>query len=327
MACVLHRQAAMHASATLEGLPVQGRFEIVRKIGGGGASVVFEASREGERVALKLVDLRRSAARARFSKEVWIGSMFDHPSIVSVLEVGATSALGWIAMPMLEGRTLEQAQVDPSFTFEQRVAVVDRVARGLAHVHERGVLHCDVKPSNVFLAARDQIKILDFGAALFAHEALEPRETFYGTHRYVAPERIRGEPVDRRSDVFSLGVLAFEVLSGQLPWQAENLPALLFAMCDKPPMSFRRAARASRVAIPRPMIGRLAKVIEQALATDPRKRWGSMAAFLEAWSSAGGAVVAGAARLPAGATLASQHPLRRDRPAACERSRDEVTRC
>jgi serine/threonine-protein kinase len=188
--------------------------------------------------------------------------------------------------PLLERATLERVQADPRFTFEDRAAVIDRIARAIEEIHASSVIHCDIKPSNVFLTSGDGVKIFDFGASLFEHEGARPAEDwFHGTHRYAAPERIAAQPFDRRSDVFSLGVLVFEVLTGQLPWDAGTVPALLVAMCRTPPKSFRRAALARSFSIPRAMIDSLSDIVDRTLARDPNERFPSISAFLDAWRS------------------------------------------
>ncbi|MGC3996608.1 MAG: protein kinase [Anaeromyxobacter sp.] len=202
----------------LEPGQVVGRFELLREVGRGGFGVVFEArDRElGRLVAFKA--MRASRARADLEKplreEAEAAARLNHPNVVTLHDFGIHQGTPYLILELLRGETLQQRLRRGPLPAQEAVRVALAVARGLAHAHGEGVVHRDLKPGNVFLTAAGGVKILDFGLA----RLLDRASLAGGTPAYMAPEQLRGELGDARADVFGLGVLLFQALSGELPY-------------------------------------------------------------------------------------------------------------
>ncbi len=200
---------------------VIGRFELVRELGRGGFGVVWEAKdRElGRRVAFKAVrpGARRDLREERLLREAEAAAQLSHPNIVTLHDVGRSDSGPYLVLELLEGKTLAERLGEGGLTPREAVHVGGEVARGLAHAHGHGVVHRDLKPENVFLCRDGRVKVLDFGLAhAFGH-----RRQAGGTGGYMAPEQVEGAPEDERTDVWALGVMLFEMLSGRRPFAEE----------------------------------------------------------------------------------------------------------
>jgi serine/threonine protein kinase len=213
-----------------------GRYTIVGLVGTGGMGHVYQArDRELERlIALKLIRTDRASesaeaarARERLFREARAAAALEHVNVVSIFDIGVIDGSPFIAMEFVKGRSLRALVGDPAIGFEERVRWLLDIARALGAAHARGLVHRDVKPDNVMLRDDGVIKVLDFGIARPALTGQPPSEVapqegrMAGTPRYMAPEQLRGEPVDGRTDQFSWGVLAYEVLTGRRPWSGE----------------------------------------------------------------------------------------------------------
>jgi serine/threonine protein kinase len=216
-------------------------YQVEHLLGHGGNSAVYRALQEatGSTVALKVLTLQRhdlGAALARLEREARIGRRLVHPDIVPVLDFGQDGRRAWIAMELLDGFELTHALTDPSFRLKDRLDVVLRVAGALHYAHGQGVVHRDVKPSNIFMTREGGVRLLDFG---IAHVKVDLRLTrsgvIVGTPRYMAPEQVTGGEIDPRTDVFSLGVVLYQALTGALPWEADSIPKLIIAVATRPP--------------------------------------------------------------------------------------------
>ncbi|HET9599151.1 MAG TPA: protein kinase [Anaeromyxobacteraceae bacterium] len=202
---------------------VFGRFELVREVGRGGFGVVWEArDRElGRTVAFKAVAAGAAAPvrEERLLREAEAAARLSHPNVVTLHDVGRSEHGPYLVLELLRGQTLAERLRHGAMPVREAVRVALEVAKGLGHAHAQGVVHRDLTPGNVFLCSDGQVKILDLGLAhAFGHRKVEG-----GTPRYMAPEQRRGAPEDERSDVFSLGVILFQALSGALPF-AEDAP-------------------------------------------------------------------------------------------------------
>jgi serine/threonine protein kinase len=227
-------------------------YRILRRIGNGGMGVVYEAEdpRLGRHVAIKVLSdkfSKSSAAIERFQREACTASSLNHPNICTVHDVGEYAGSHFIVMELLEGMNLRQAILAGPLSPEKIFAYGIQIADGLEAAHKRGIVHRDIKPANLFVIERERIKILDFGLAkLFSREANErmPSETtfdedhstlesvtktgeFVGTVSYVSPEQARGQPLDHRTDLFSFGVVLYEMATGILPFRG-NTSAVVF---------------------------------------------------------------------------------------------------
>ncbi len=197
---------------------VVGRFELVRKLGQGGFGVVFEAFDRTLRraVAFKVVRMGGDLElkEERILREAEAAAQLSHPNIVTLHDVGHCNQGPYLVMELLRGRTLGERLLEGPLPIAEALAVAIEVAKGVAHAHARGVVHRDVTPGNVFLCDGGAVKVLDFGMAL----AFGRGRVHGGTVAYMAPEQWKGEPEDERTDVFALGVVLHEMLSGTRPF-------------------------------------------------------------------------------------------------------------
>jgi tRNA A-37 threonylcarbamoyl transferase component Bud32 len=228
-----------------------GPYEIVGMIGAGGMGQVYRARdpRLGRHVAIKT--LLGSGADAegvrRFETEARAAGTLDHPNLLVVYDVGRDRGVSYIVSELLEGETLRQRLRSGPVPEGQAIEYAAQIARGLAAAHERGIVHRDLKPENLLLTRDRGVKILDFGVAKLIHTAESDSPTavvdtvtapgiVVGTAGYMAPEQVRGQPIDHRADIFSLGVVLHEMLSGARPFQRDTAPETLTAILnDEPP--------------------------------------------------------------------------------------------
>ena len=259
-------------------------FRLKAVLGRGGVGSVYRADdRKGRDVALKIMPLEVDETRKkRFAQEASIGRLLRHPDIIRVYDTGQHENLGWISMEVLEGLELAPAMRDRAFDVRDRVRVIARVAGALHHAHERGVVHRDVKPSNIFLTNDGGVKLLDFGIARLKANKITKTGFIVGTPQYMAPEQITGTNIDGRADVFSLGVVAYELLTGALPWGGDNHTQIMMSICTKPPHPFDVAFAHLRVELPVEDLRRLHRVIHKAIRQEPQHRYQDAAAFSKA---------------------------------------------
>jgi tetratricopeptide (TPR) repeat protein len=198
-----------------------GRFEIREEIGRGGFGSVFEAfdPELGRDVALKALRPHRTGRQLSaewIKKEAEAVAKLNHPNIVTLFDVGTCAAGPYLVMELLRGQTLAGRIEKGALPLDEALRVADDVASGLAHAHAHGVLHRDLKPANAFLCEDGRVKILDFGLAYLIGSG---EGSSGGTPAFMAPEQARGEPVDERADVYALGTMLFQLLTGKLPYE------------------------------------------------------------------------------------------------------------
>jgi len=218
----------------MKGEVIDGRYELEQLVGSGGMSSVYRAhDRMLERkVALKILHQRYGEDAEyleRFRREARAVAQLAHPNIVTVIDRGEDQGRQFIVFEYVEGDNLKQVvdRVGP-LPVEQAIEYGIAIARALAFAHEHGIVHRDVKPQNVLLNGDGRAKVTDFGIArsLDVERGVTQTGTVLGTSNYIAPEQASGQPVDERSDVYSLGVVLFELLTGQLPFVGENFVAV-----------------------------------------------------------------------------------------------------
>jgi serine/threonine-protein kinase len=208
-----------------------GRYKVLGELGRGAMGIVYKAEDPNldRVVALKtiIVDADADGAdeyRKRFILEAKAAGKLNHPNIVTTFDCGEHDGLAYLAMELLEGTDLRSRMLKEAIPAAEAVEIARQVAEGLAYAHERGVVHRDVKPGNIMLNAQGQAKIMDFGLArMRAADHKTSTGMVLGTPRYMSPEQISGLPVDQRSDIFSLGIVLYEMLTGTRLFAGEDM--------------------------------------------------------------------------------------------------------
>ncbi len=256
-----------------------GPYRLLREIGGGGMGTVYEAedTRLGRRVAVKILPpeySRDRRAKERFLREARAASAVDHPNLCTVHDVGESEGRLYIVLALYEGGTLRKRIRRGPLPLAEAREIAIQVARGLACAHEAGITHRDIKPANVMLTRRGEVKILDFGIARLEGEEVSLTRTgaSWGTPAYMSPEQARGEAVDCRTDVWSLGVLLYEMVAGRRPFGGESMEAVVSSILTQEPKPLEKV----RPDVP----PELARVVDRALAKDPAERYASAAQLL-----------------------------------------------
>jgi serine/threonine protein kinase len=268
------------ASAVTSGQKI-GNYDVLEKIGEGGMSVVFKArDLTLERtVALKLLLDSPGGSpqkRLRFLREAKSAAAMDHPNICTIYEINETSAgHPFISMAYYQGETLRE-KIDRygQMPLTEILDYAIQTTKGLAHAHNFGVVHRDIKPGNIFVTSQGTVKILDFGIAKMAEENFTQSGMLLGTLAYMSPEQACGKQVDVRSDLFSLGVVMFEMFSGRPPFSGASQYALLSAIQNIEPPSLKNL----RPDLPEPWTQLIAKLLEK----DPANRHQSSEELLQA---------------------------------------------
>jgi serine/threonine-protein kinase len=208
-----------------------GRYKILSELGRGAMGIVYKAEDPNldRVVALKTIILAEDAEgiedyRKRFFLEAKAAGKLTHPHIVTTFDCGEHDGLAYMAMELLEGTDLRSRMLKEAIPALEALEIGRQVAEGLAYAHERGVVHRDIKPGNIMLIGRGQAKIMDFGLArMRMADHKTSTGMVLGTPRYMSPEQITGQPVDQRSDIFSLGIVLYEMLTGTRLFSGEDM--------------------------------------------------------------------------------------------------------
>ncbi len=254
-------------------------YKILEKIGGGGMGVVYKAedTKLKRTVALKFLPkefTKDSQARERFILEAQAAAALDHPNICTVYEINESEDQTFISMAYIKGQSLKEKIESRPLKIEKALDIVVQVAEGLQEAHEKGIVHRDIKPGNVMLTEKDQAKITDFGLAKLEWGVdLTRTATIMGTVAYMSPEQARGEKVDHRTDIWSLGCVLYEMLTGKRPFKSTNDQAALYSILNEKPVLMTEF----RTDIPQ----KLEQVVEKCLEKDRRKRYKDMSAFTD----------------------------------------------
>ena len=262
-----------------------GRYVLERRLGRGGMGVVYLARelRLDRRVAIKLLPPERAlqpTARQRFLREARTAAQLSHPGIVPIFAVHEVSDFVYFAMAYVDGDTLgRRVRQRGPLPYDTAARLLEEVARALAYAHDRGVVHRDVKPDNILLdLATGRALVSDFGIARVGSDTTTGPQRVVGTAEFMSPEQVLGERVDPRSDLYSLGVVGFFALSGELPFVGPNDMSVLARHVSEPPPPLASVAQG----VP----PRLAATIDRCLAKDPGARFPNGEALAEALAAA-----------------------------------------
>jgi serine/threonine protein kinase/tetratricopeptide (TPR) repeat protein len=222
-------------------LKTLGKYQIRQELGKGAMGVVylgFDPGLERE-VALKVMAsaiVSDNELKERFEREAKSVARLQHPNIVTVYDLGYDAqGAPYIAMEYLKGQDLEHRIRRDPLTFREKLDVVAQTCRGLAHAHKNGIVHRDIKPANVFITEGGEAKIMDFGVARWQQSSHTQTGAVLGTADYMSPEQIRGQKVDGRSDIFSVGVILYRLLTNKKPFAGENIQAVFFKVLNQEP--------------------------------------------------------------------------------------------
>jgi len=262
-----------------------GKYEIQGEIGRGGAGVVYRGYHPdlNRDVAIKVLAphlVERRVVVERFRREARLAAQLDHPNIVTIHDVGVDGDWHYIVMQYLEGQTLtEIIRQRGSLPLEKVIPILQSLAQALDYAHSRELVHRDIKPANIIMSPSGHVTVTDFGIAKAAFETrLTVTGTMVGTPDYMSPEQVEGLAVDGRSDQYSLGIMAYEMLSGQLPFEATGPGNMLYKIVHEktPPIGLLRSDLPKGVG----------KVLERALAKKAKERYATATAFVEALDQA-----------------------------------------
>src|SRR6201984_1488955 len=253
-----------------------GRYEIVGELGRGAMGVVYKATDPviGRPVAVKTIrlseegtGLSRPELLTRFQTEARAAGLLTHPNIVVVFDAGEEDGLYYITMELVEGKSL-QALLDGghAFPLPRTLRIMEQTCSALQFAHERNVIHRDIKPANLMLTPDDTVKITNFGTAkILQFGTVQQTAHVMGTPSYMSPEQVKGRPVDGRSDIFSLGVLLYEIVTGEKPFPGHSITTVIYKIVNEDPIQPRQLNPTVHPGI--------SAVVMRALAKDPDKRY------------------------------------------------------
>src|SRR5258707_7618590 len=259
-----------------------GNYKITHKLGAGGQGTVYKATDQklGRTVVIKVLPAELTVKETnlkRFEREARLASALDHPNICTIFDMDETQGLHFIAMQYVEGKNVRQLCNGRPLELDSALRIRIQVADALATAHARGIIHRDIKSGNVMVTDLGQVKILDFGLAKLLDEQeaatsgihqteLTEVGVPYGTATYAAPEQARGDKVDARADIFSTGVLLYEMLTGTWPFRGKSTIDVRHAVIYDQPKTLAEAR-------PGPLPARLQQILDKTLQKDPRDRY------------------------------------------------------
>src|SRR6267142_210143 len=261
-----------------------GRYEVVSELGRGAMGVVYKAVDPviGRTVAVKTIKLSeegtglsRPELLARFQTEARAAGLLTHPNIVVVFDAGEEDGLYYITMELVEGKSL-QAMLDAgqAFPLPRTLRIMEQTCSALQFAHERSVVHRDIKPANLMLTGDDTVKITDFGTAkILQFGTVQQTAHVMGTPSYMSPEQVKGRAVDGRSDIFSLGVMLYELVTGEKPFPGQNITTVIYKIVNEGPVPPRQIDPSIHPGI--------SAVVMKALEKEPEQRYQSCREMLE----------------------------------------------
>ncbi len=272
-------------------------YKILEELGRGGMGVVYKAldTKLDRFVAIKVLSSHLSSdekAIARFVHEAKAASALDHANIGTIYEIDETADVEtFIAMAYYDGETLRERIDRGGLEIAEAIRIIEQVAGGLSRAHEAGIVHRDIKPSNIIITKHGEAKVIDFGLAKLAGGTKLTKEgSTFGTAAYMSPEQALGNETDHRSDIFSIGVIFYEMLAGERPFRGEHEAALLYEIVHEQPRSFTDMDVTADPEIER--------IIANALAKDPEERYEHIGVFTAELAAMRGGRIASSTALP-----------------------------
>ena len=268
----------------METVTKAGRYEIVGELGRGAMGVVYKAVDPviGRTVAVKTIrlseegtGLSRPELLTRFQTEARAAGLLTHPNIVVVFDAGEEDGLYYITMELVEGKSL-QALLDGghAFALPRTLRIMEQTCGALQFAHERNVVHRDIKPANLMLTADDTVKVTDFGTAkILQFGTMQQTAHVMGTPSYMSPEQVKGRAVDGRSDIFSLGVMLYEMVTGEKPFPGQNITTVIYKIVNEEPVPPRQVDPSIHPG--------MSGIVMKALAKEPDQRYQSCREMLE----------------------------------------------
>jgi eukaryotic-like serine/threonine-protein kinase len=261
-----------------------GRYEIIGELGRGAMGVVYKAMDPviGRTVAVKTIrlseqgtGLSRPELLTRFQTEARAAGLLTHPNIVVVYDAGEEDGLYFITMELVEGKSLQSLlDVGQAFPLPRVLRIMDQACSALQFAHERNVVHRDIKPANLMLTADDTVKVTDFGTAkILQFGTVQQTAHVMGTPSYMSPEQVKGRAVDGRSDIFSLGVMLYEMVTNEKPFPGQNITTVIYKIVNEDPVPPRQIDPSIHAGI--------SAVVMKALAKEPDARYQSCREMLE----------------------------------------------
>jgi len=253
-----------------------GKYEVTGKIGSGGFGAVYSGRDPyiKRTVAIKTCQLNDEEIKSRFFREAELAGNLHHRHITTIYDFGVEEGIPYIVQEFLSGEDLDKkVKRSEALPILRKVEILVAIADGLAYAHGAGIIHRDIKPANVRILADGSVKIMDFGIAksLQTESNLTQTGITLGTSAYLAPEQIRGEPVDRRTDIFSLGILAYELLTYRKPFRGEHLSTVLYKILNETPEPIESLAPDA----PPSLVG----IVNRAMEKQRENRYASMEAL------------------------------------------------
>src|SRR2546427_218446 len=276
--------AGRQIDGTMPTVTKAGRYEIVGELGRGAMGVVYKAMDPviGRTVAVKTIrlseegtGLSRPELLTRFQTEARAAGLLTHPNIVVVFDAGEEDGLYYITMELVEGKSL-QTLLDGghAFPLPRTLRIMDQTCSALQFAHERNVIHRDIKPANLMLTADDTVKVTDFGTAkILQFGTVQQTAHVMGTPSYMSPEQVKGRAVDGRSDIFSLGVMLYEMVTGEKPFPGQNITTVIYKIVNEEPVPPRQINPSIHAGI--------SAVVMRALEKEPDQRYQSCREMLE----------------------------------------------
>ncbi len=246
-------------------------YKLIEKIGSGGMGEVYlaEDTKLKRQVALKFLPVQFAADqdyKARFTREAQASARLSHPNVIHIYEVSEHQGRPFFAMELVEGRSLGNVLRSQRLSFREILDMAVQICAGLNEAHEAEVVHRDIKPANILINKKGQVKIVDFGlATITGSEQLTSPGSLLGTVGYMSPEQVKGDKTDHRSDIFSVGVVLYEMLTGQQPFLKDSKAATLYAIVNESPSPVAQ----SKVDVPEKM----QRIVNKALEKDPAVRY------------------------------------------------------